>query len=166
VSNPEIERVLAASRANNGEAQYELGLAYLNGDGVPQNFVEAYFWLTVCSGTEKVFWSPSPDELASEACLHITDEALLGETINRVILWVAEHGPPVAGDKRPLLLAIARSSANDRAAPLRLHHTVSTVEGGQAADRPAVGPRNQARRLPADGAPRWRPRPVLHAGRL
>ena len=99
MSNPEIERLLAAGRANNGEAQYDLGLAYLNGDGVPQNFVEAYFWLTVCSGTEKVFWSPSLDELTAEASLHITDEAVLGETINRVILWLAEHGSPVAGDQ-------------------------------------------------------------------
>ena len=96
MANPEIERLLAAARANHGEAQYDLGLAYLNGDGVPQNFVEAYFWLTVCSGTEKVFWSPSPDELAAEASLHIEDEILLGETINRAILWLAEHGPPVA----------------------------------------------------------------------
>jgi hypothetical protein len=98
VSNSEIELLLAASRANNGEAQYDLGLAYLNGEGVPQNFIEAYFWLTVCSGTEKVFWSPSPDELAAEASLHITDEVLLGETVSRAILWVAEHGTPVAGD--------------------------------------------------------------------
>lgn len=94
----EIEPTLAAARANNGEAQYDLGLAYLNGDGVPQDFIEAYFWLTVCSGTEKAFWSPSPDELAAEASLHITDEAVLGETINRVIIWLGEHGPPVAGD--------------------------------------------------------------------
>ena len=98
MSNREIERLLAAARSNNGEAQYDLGLAYLNGDGVPQNFVEAYFWLTVCSGTEKVFWSPSPDELAADASLHIPDEAMLGETINRVILWLAENGTPLAGD--------------------------------------------------------------------
>jgi hypothetical protein len=92
----QIDRSLAAARSNNGEAQYDLGLAYLNGDGVPQDFVEAYFWLTVCSGTEKMFWSPSPDELAAEAVLHIMDEAMLGETIDRVIAWLAEHGPPVA----------------------------------------------------------------------
>jgi hypothetical protein len=92
----QIGRSLAAARSNNGEAQYDLGLAYLNGDGVPQDFVEAYFWLTVCSGTEKMFWSPSPDELAAEAVLHIMDEAMLGETIDRVIAWLAEHGPPVA----------------------------------------------------------------------
>src|SRR5260370_6361719 len=94
--NREIERLLEAARSNNGEPQYDLGLAYLNGDGVPQNFVEAYFWLTVCSGTEKVFWSPSPDELAADASLHIMDEALLGETIDLVILWLAQHGSPVA----------------------------------------------------------------------
>ena len=41
---------------------------------------------------------PSPDELAAEASLHIPDEAMLGETINRVIRWLAEYGTPVAGD--------------------------------------------------------------------
>jgi hypothetical protein len=90
--------MFAAARANNGEAQYDLAIAYLNGDGVPQNFVEAYFWLTVCSGTKGVFWSPSPDELAADAVLSITDEAILGETLNRVIVWLADHGTPVAGD--------------------------------------------------------------------
>jgi hypothetical protein len=94
----DIDGLLAAARANNGDAQYDLGLAYLNGDGVPKDFVEAYFWLTVCSETEKVFWSPSPVELAAEASLHILDETVLGKTINRAILWLAEHGPPVARD--------------------------------------------------------------------
>ena len=90
--------MLAAAQSNNGEAQYDLGLAYLNGDGVPQNFVEAYFWLTVCSETEKMFWSPSPDELAADASLSILDEATLGKTLNRVIVWLAEHGTPIAGE--------------------------------------------------------------------
>lgn len=94
----EIEPLLAAARANNGEAQYDLGLAYLNGDAVLQNFVEAYFWLTVCYETKGVFWSPSPGELAAEASLHILDEAVLGKTIDRAILWLAEHGTPVSGD--------------------------------------------------------------------
>ena len=94
---PELANLVAAARANNGAAQYDLGIAYLKGDGVPQDFVEAYFWLTVCSGTEKD-WSPSPDELAVEASLHITDETKLNETINRIILWLADHGPPIPGD--------------------------------------------------------------------
>jgi Sel1 repeat-containing protein len=97
-AGPDVEHLLSAAHANNGEAQYDLGLAYLNGDGVPRDFVEAYFWLTVCSGTEKVFWSPSPDELAAESSLHIRDEASLGEVINRIVLWLAERGPPTAGD--------------------------------------------------------------------
>lgn len=94
----EIEAILAAARANKGEAQYDLGVAYLNGEGVPKDFVEAYFWLTVCHGTKNVFWSPPPEELAAEASLHILEEAVLAKTINRVILWLADHGPPVAGD--------------------------------------------------------------------
>ncbi|TFW58387.1 hypothetical protein CT676_24505 [Bradyrhizobium sp. MOS001] len=38
----------------------------------------------------------------------------------------------------------------DSAASLRLQRTVSTVEGGRAAVWPGLGPRNQARGLPAD----------------
>jgi hypothetical protein len=94
----DLRSLLAAAGANNGDAQYELGLAYLNGDGVQQDFVEAYFWLTVCSSTKGVFWSPSPDELAAEASLHILDEAILGNTLNRIVLWLADHGTPVPGD--------------------------------------------------------------------
>jgi hypothetical protein len=57
---------------------------------LPQDFVEAYFWLTVCSNTKNVFWSPSPDELAAEAVLHFADnEALVEATLNRIILWLA-----------------------------------------------------------------------------
>ena len=51
------------------------------------------------------------------------------------------------------------------AAILRLHRTVPAVEGGAATVRPVLGPRNQARRLPADGAPGWRARPLLHTQR-
>jgi hypothetical protein len=98
VQDSEIDRLIAAARTNNGEAQYDLGLAYMNGEGVPQNFVEAYFWLTVCTETEKMFWSPSPIELAADAMLFITDETILGETLHRVIVWLADHGTPVAGD--------------------------------------------------------------------
>ncbi|EIG55842.1 sel1 repeat family protein [Bradyrhizobium sp. WSM1253] len=96
--NPDVERLLAAARANNGEAQYTLGLAYLNGDGLPKSHVEAYFWLTVCSETKGVFWSPPPDELAGDAVLAITDCAVLHDTLNRAILWIANHGMPIQGD--------------------------------------------------------------------
>jgi hypothetical protein len=96
--NLEIERLLVAAQANNGEAQYTLGLAYLNGDGIAQDFVEAYFWLTVCSETKGMFWSPSPEECAADAVVHMTDGSVLDETLNRVMLWFADHGDPVAGD--------------------------------------------------------------------
>jgi hypothetical protein len=51
------------------------------------------------------------------------------------------------------------------AAVLRLHRTVPAIEGGPAAHRPALGSRKQARRLPADGAPGWPARPLLHTQR-
>jgi len=47
---------------------------------------------------EGPFWSPSPDELAADASLYTTDEAVLGDTINRIIRWLSDHGTPVAGD--------------------------------------------------------------------
>ena len=58
----------------------------------------------------------------------------------------------------------ALSSGHDRAASLRLHRTVPAVEGGSAAVRPALGSRNQARRLSADGAPGRLAGPLLHTG--
>ena len=51
------------------------------------------------------------------------------------------------------------------AASLRLHPAMPTVEGGPATIRAGLGPRNQTRRLPAHGAPRWRARPLLHTQR-
>ena len=36
---PNFATMLAAAADNNGEAQYDLGLAYFNGDGVPQDYV-------------------------------------------------------------------------------------------------------------------------------
>jgi hypothetical protein len=96
--NPEIARLLAAALANKAEAQYTLGLAYLNGDGIAQNFAEAYFWLTVCSEAKGIFWSPSPEECAADAVLHLIDGDILDKTLNRVTGWFADHGDPAAGD--------------------------------------------------------------------
>jgi Sel1 repeat len=93
----DMDDLHAAAHANNGDAQYELGIAYMNGDGVPRDFAEAYFWLTVCEETKGVFWSPSPGELAADAVLHL-DEASLGAAMNRAILWLADHGTPTPGD--------------------------------------------------------------------
>jgi len=42
---------------------------------------------------------------------------------------------------------------------------VPAVEGGAATVRPALGPRDQAWQLPADGAPAWLARSLLHAQR-
>jgi TPR repeat protein len=95
---PEVEAMIVAANRNNGQAQYDLGLAYLNGDGVQQDFGEAYFWLTVCCETQNTFWSPSPEELAAEASLQIFEEAVLAKAINRALRWLAEHAPPIAED--------------------------------------------------------------------
>ena len=59
----------------------------------------------------------------------------------------------------------ALSSGHGLAPFLRLYRTVPAVEGGPASIRPAVGSRNQVRRLSVDGAPGWLARPLLHTQR-
>jgi hypothetical protein len=62
--------------------------------------------------------------------------------------------------------AIALFSGDGPAsAALRLHRTVPAVKGGAVTVRSAVGSRGQARRLPADGAPGWLARSLLHTQR-
>src|ERR1700676_437149 len=61
--------------------------------------------------------------------------------------------------------AAALYSAHDRAPSLRLHRTLPAVEGGPATVRPALGSRNQARGLSADGAPGWLAGALLHPQR-
>jgi hypothetical protein len=39
-------------------------------------------------------WAPPPDELATSAILWIADEAILAATIERAIVWLADHGIP------------------------------------------------------------------------
>jgi len=46
----EMKRFLASSHEGNGEAQYRLGLSYLNGEGVVKNYIDAYKWVLL-SGT-------------------------------------------------------------------------------------------------------------------
>jgi hypothetical protein len=51
----------------------------------------------------------------------------------------------------------------DRTAPFRLHQTLPAVEDIPTAFRLALGSRDQACRLPADGAPGWLARSLLPA---
>lgn len=100
MADSDLERLLWAANAGFGEAQYDLGLAYFNGDEVKRDYAEAYYWLTICSQTKGIFWSPSPDELAAEAVLHmIEDGASIDVVLDRVTAWFAQHDDPVPGDE-------------------------------------------------------------------
>jgi bifunctional non-homologous end joining protein LigD len=62
--------------------------------------------------------------------------------------------------------ALSRTGLDlDRAASLRLHHTLPAVEGIPTAFRFTLGPRDQTRRLPPDGAPGRPARSLLYPER-
>ena len=42
-----IEEIRARAEAGDADAQNDLGLAYANGEGVPQDDVQAYMWLNL-----------------------------------------------------------------------------------------------------------------------
>ena len=54
LAGPQEDRAAAAERGN-AEAQFNLGLMYANGQGVPQDYVEAHKWsnLSAASATDK-----------------------------------------------------------------------------------------------------------------
>ena len=46
----------ASSKLGNKTAQYELAILYARGQGTPQNFVQAYLWLTVATEVDEKRW--------------------------------------------------------------------------------------------------------------
>lgn len=90
--------MVAAANGNNGQAQYDLAIAHMNGDGVPKDYAEAYFWLSVCSCSGGIFWSPSPAELAADIVREIFGEDSLFDASVKARKWIELHGPPVADD--------------------------------------------------------------------
>ena len=72
-------------------SQILLGLYYLDGVGVPQDYTESYFWLDVASAS----WHENPKALdlpkmRDEAASHLTKETLL-QTQERARKWFEDH---------------------------------------------------------------------------
>lgn len=53
------EWYLKAAELGNADAQYNIGVAYANGEGVKEDVVTAYMWWIVCSMTD-----PSNEDIA------------------------------------------------------------------------------------------------------
>jgi len=72
-------------------AQYELGSMYDSGEGVSQDYAEAYFWMSLAVSLET---RPAKREEIAErrdvAGSHLT-EAALTETRDRIRKWTEEH---------------------------------------------------------------------------
>ena len=50
---PDFEETKRLAEQGHASAQYNLGLMYVNGEGVPQNNVRAYVWWSVALGLEE-----------------------------------------------------------------------------------------------------------------
>ena len=44
---PDFDETMAAAKQGRAYAQFNLGIMYDNGDGVPENHVRAYVWLSM-----------------------------------------------------------------------------------------------------------------------
>jgi hypothetical protein len=77
-------------------AQFSLGVDYLNGQGVPQNYGEAYFWVKVATAGEVP--DAKPEDIAAVLdrliAPHLTAADLVREQ-KRAREWVAAHAARV-----------------------------------------------------------------------
>ena len=84
------------SRAELGDtaAQNALGIMYEKGNGVKQDYAEAYFWISLAH----VSYNSIPAEEAAVA-QHLTPEQKV-VAAKRVAKWVNEHPAPVAAPRK------------------------------------------------------------------
>jgi hypothetical protein len=74
-----------AAEQGNADAQNDLGLLYEDGNGVPQNYAEAYFWFSLASA-KTPYYSVNRDRIAS----NLTKTTLL-QTQERAQKWFEDH---------------------------------------------------------------------------
>lgn len=67
-----------AANAGNGQAQMGLGLLYLDGQGVPQDYAQAYFWLTLAAAQSvdgaTTYRDEADDNLPQETLITLQQE--------------------------------------------------------------------------------------------
>ena len=83
-----------AAEQGDVSAQGTLGLLYSIGQGVPQNYVEAYYWLDLAASVK----GPNQEKYAANRQMvgaHITTDEL-DEVQERVAKWLAAHPRPAA----------------------------------------------------------------------
>ena len=84
----ETKSLIAMAEQVDAEAQNNMGGAYARGDGVPQDDVKAYAWLSVSSANEYEAASASRDEIAK----NMTPEQITeGQKLSRE--WFEKYQP-------------------------------------------------------------------------
>jgi hypothetical protein len=81
------DSVLDKAKGGDIGAQFVLGLMYAQGNGVPQDYVEAYFWLDIVASSNS---DSTVLKARDEAASHLTQNALL-ETQERARKWFEMH---------------------------------------------------------------------------
>jgi len=82
VEKSEVNSLRARAKAGNPQAQYDLGLCYLNGDGVLRNYLEAYKWV-FSSGTS----DPERADIACKIIARKMTAAQIAEVESQSMSW-------------------------------------------------------------------------------
>ena len=88
---------LKAAEQGSDVAQYELGIAFANGIGVPRDLVAAHAWFSIAWENEMIteFNSPSSDECRTDIEQRMTTEQLV-QARRRANEWKERHGKYLA----------------------------------------------------------------------
>jgi uncharacterized protein len=79
-----------AAEQGDSTSQYDLGSLYNTGSGVPQNFAEAYFWLSIAASGTPMMGDKVVVEARDEAASQLTKTVLL-QTQERARKWLETH---------------------------------------------------------------------------
>lgn len=92
-----IDALKKQAENGNGKAQFSLGTSYRDGFGVPQDFVESYFWLDLAAShiTNDSGIDGNVRKVRDDVGSRLTNAVLL-ETQERAKQWFASHQPDAA----------------------------------------------------------------------
>ena len=80
-----------AAEQGDADAQFQLGLKYLDGEGVPQDYARAYGWLNLAAAR-----FPASEQSSRDEAVEMRDEAaslLTPAALARVQRWAREWEP-------------------------------------------------------------------------